>query len=389
MQENKKKLSFNKSIELDPKFKETVILYFLETQSVSKTAKFFKTATSSIYKLLNKENIYHPTKKQTIAELCAQDLQLKEKIISFYLFPHSLNETCKEFNLGHRNRLKKFLIANNVSLHSEKVKNYLAELNKNKSLKSLYGTTDLYSISELRDNFIQKIKQTKRERYGDENFNNANKIHATVKDRYNCDNVFQLKKIKDKSRNTCQKKYNCNYYAQTVESRIKHKEYWQAISADEKTAIYKKMKDTRLKKYGVKYYAQTIDFHKQSQHKYFYNNEVFDSLPELAVYLYAIDHKINIKREPLRIKYIFNGEDHYYFPDFLYDNQLIEIKGEQFFDKETDKMICPFDRTLDALFEAKHQCRLQNNINIWRQPDYQFAIDYFNSKYKKENFEIK
>ena len=39
---------------------------------------------------------------------------------------------------------------------------------------------------------------------------------------------------------------------------------------------------------------------------------------------------------------------------------LYEVKGDHFFDG--DKMICPFDRSKDELFEAKHQCMLHNSV---------------------------
>lgn len=43
---------------------------------------------------------------------------------------------------------------------------------------------------------------------------------------------------------------------------------------------------------------------------------------------------------------------------------MIEIKGDHFFrDNDPSKdMICPFDRSKDMLFEAKHQCMIENNI---------------------------
>lgn len=65
---------------------------------------------------------------------------------------------------------------------------------------------------------------------------------------------------------------------------------------------------------------------------------------------------------------------------------MIEIKGEQFF--ENNKMINPFDRTQDELYEAKHQCGLSNGVEFWLFPDYKFAIDYFNLKgYRRADYE--
>lgn len=143
-----------------------------------------------------------------------------------------------------------------------------------------------------------------------------------------------------------------------------------------------------LKKYGVRRYAQTEEFHYKSQHKYLYNNETFDSFPELAYYIYCIDHNKSIIRVPIRLSYYYDDIEHYYLPDFKVDNELIEIKGDHFF-KEDGTMQCPFDHQYDGLAEAKHKCMIQNNVKILRQVDYQRYIDYFNSKYDKNDFKIK
>lgn len=51
----------------------------------------------------------------------------------------------------------------------------------------------------------------------------------------------------------------------------------------------------------------------------------------------------------------------------LIDGQLYEIKGNQFF--EGDKMINPYDRGQDGLYEAKHQCMLNNGVIILKVED--------------------
>ena len=40
------------------------------------------------------------------------------------------------------------------------------------------------------------------------------------------------------------------------------------------------------------------------------------------------------------------------------------FKGFKVFFDENGKMINPFDRSMDDLYEAKHQCMIKNNINI-------------------------
>ena len=48
-------------------------------------------------------------------------------------------------------------------------------------------------------------------------------------------------------------------------------------------------------------------------------------------------------------------------PDFKVDNKYIELKGDQFL-KSDGTWQCPFDHSLDAIYEAKHQCLIKNNV---------------------------
>ena len=44
-------------------------------------------------------------------------------------------------------------------------------------------------------------------------------------------------------------------------------------------------------------------------------------------------------------------------------------------------MVCPWDHTLDELYEAKHQCMIQNNIIILTFKDYYKYLEYIYEKY--------
>ena len=96
--------------------------------------------------------------------------------------------------------------------------------------------------------------------------------------------------------------------------------------------------------------------------KYFYDNIFFDSSYELCFYKYHKDNGDNIQYEPISFSYYINNTEHKYFPDFDLNGKLIELKGEHFF--EDGKMINPFDRNLDYIYEAKHQCMLEHNVTI-------------------------
>ena len=46
-------------------------------------------------------------------------------------------------------------------------------------------------------------------------------------------------------------------------------------------------------------------------------------------------------------------------------------------------MINPYDRSQDAVYEAKYQCALANEVVFWKQSDVAFAINYIQHRYGK------
>ena len=114
---------------------------------------------------------------------------------------------------------------------------------------------------------------------------------------------------------------------------------------------------------------------KQAKKKILFKNQYFDSIPEIAVYIWATDLNYKIEFEPCFFIYEYNNKKHKYIPDFKINNKLIEIKGDYFF-KSDGTMCNPYDHTQDALYEAKHQCMLNNNVEIWTSTQYTIAISY-------------
>lgn len=62
---------------------------------------------------------------------------------------------------------------------------------------------------------------------------------------------------------------------------------------------------------------------KSGRYKGFFCNSTY----ELAYYIYCIDHGISIERNTKKYKYVYNGKEHYYIPDFRVNGKLTEIKG--------------------------------------------------------------
>tara|TARA_R110002020_G_scaffold441478_2_gene652260 strand:+ start:3912 stop:4664 length:753 start_codon:yes stop_codon:yes gene_type:complete len=52
-----------------------------------------------------------------------------------------------------------------------------------------------------------------------------------------------------------------------------------------------------------------------------------DSTWELCYIIYCLDHNIDIKRNTEKFTYLFNGKELNYLPDFIVENEYVEIKG--------------------------------------------------------------
>lgn len=175
--------------------------------------------------------------------------------------------------------------------------------------------------------------------------------------RYGKKQVLSVPKIRDKVKNTMKEKYGNEQIFATEHFQQKHIE-------------------NSRKKYGTDYPIQNKEVYKRNKNRYYqYNDLIFDSSWELAVFIWYNDKNLNIQREPCHFDYIdSNGKNHKYFPDFLIDEQIIEIKGTQYLDdngKLKDK--------------DKQKCIEENNVIIWSyneiKPYIQYCEEKYNDKY--------
>ena len=114
---------------------------------------------------------------------------------------------------------------------------------------------------------------------------------------------------------------------------------------------------------------------------------MFDSSYELVFYIYAIEHGLSIVREPFRLEYTTDDcMKRYYYPDFICDGVLIEIKGEHLLDENKKLKKCYKDQD-QYILDAKQKCIENNNVMILSRKDIDFAFEYFNKKgYKLEDY---
>lgn len=285
--------------------------------------------------------------------------------------------------------------------HQCQVENTAATALKTKELHfgkgKFHSDAGLKAISKAnkanKETRIKKLNETNLKKYGTE-WASQNK---TVKEKVantniqNCGNACSLHgSNQQKTDAVFNEKFGCSNPMQNAEIKAKREatnlERYGASSPFGSTLCIEKRKQNYFNKTGYFFPAQNPDNHTMRRKAYLYDGAYFDSSWELAFYMFHIEQNHDISAHPaVTFEYEHAGIKHNYMPDFILDGQLTEIKGPQFFN-ESGEMINPFDRSQDALYEAKHQCMLKNNVKIIT--DCAEYIDYVNEKYTSDYLEL-
>lgn len=279
---------------------------------------------------------------------------------------------------------------------------------------------------DYQNKITEKSISTRKANNG-EDYTGRKKCKQTMLDKYGVENAYQLQSVKDKIKADNLKEYGVEYYSSTQECRDKvaatnlerynattylasdqFKEKQKAHNLEEYGVEYTfqrqdvkdKIQQTNIERYGFKYAMQNNEVSRKTRQKYLYNGIHFDSGLELAYYIWLTDRGLKFKyNSSYGIPYVFNGKTHVYMRDFEIFNDdgtttSIELKGAHFFD-DNGKMICPY-RNADwtdkqyseicALYEAKHQCMLDNDIVILRDDSDEIkqCYNYIDCTYGKD-----
>jgi len=257
--------------------------------------------------------------------------EVELKIIELYQ-NDTLNGVIKSTHIGAET-IKKILVKHGIKEHSRE-EIYNIRTNKNKQIwMSKYGVDNPNKVPEIK----QKADNTILKKYGVKNISQNNLIKEKKKEKtfqnYGVFNPSQSDDVRLKIEETNLKKFGFIYPSMTNERRHKQKE--KMLLEGKARAL--KAKDTNLKRYGVASSLQILTTQQKAKHNYYVENQYFDSLPELALYLYAKDHNENIIRLPIKFEYKFKNKKHYYFPDFEYKGELIELKNNYLYNKLFEK----------------------------------------------------
>ena len=219
-------------------------------------------------------------------------------------------------------------------------------------------------------NWKEEVKRTTIEHHGGVGFASlelAEKSHQTLLERTGYEHQMHNPETRKKSMETNNRKYGTDW----------------AIASE---SVKNKMVDTCLKKFGYDNYAKSPEYHKNKKRKFHsdkYPGLTFDSTWEVIVYEFCMDNNIPVEYSPsISISYEYDGDIHFYYPDFLINGKIYEVKGDNFFrineSTGNEEMICPY-RDEDwsdeqyawvcGKFEAKHQCMLANGVIILRGSD--------------------
>lgn len=320
--------------------------------------KFYKIKQKTRKEAENLKNTIDFHKKPALADVIS-----KEELEKFYVDEyHSIRETCEQFNVTE-GKLTTLLKYYKITKTKENIAKSKRDSSIRRNLK-LYGVVNGGGSKQAQE-----------------------KIKATMIEHFNGKHYFQTDEFKEKANKTKIAKYghaNVGQFGSEEHTKAMLTKYGVQTPM-ESDKIKTKLNENMIAKYGVNRYAKTLDFHKKARKLYKYNNISFDSSWELALYIYAVDHNEEIIRCPTQFIYYYNNKKHIYVPDFLYKNQLIEIKGDNWFD-ESGKMICAVDNTKNNLFYAKYLCGINNNVVFWKKDDIKFALNYCIIKYNNKKW---
>lgn len=226
--------------------------------------------------------------------------------------------------------------------------------------------------------------------------NARNKRHKTNLEKFGTKEYLGSTDCKNKTKEYNIETFGVEYYQQTEEYNEKCKQtsmiHYGVEHPMKSKDVVKTLEDVFLKKLGVTNPQKSHKIIKKARQKYFYDGQYFSSFAEVAYYIWLKDNRISFDYQPnisFEYKDPNTGKIHIYHPDFKVQNQLIEIKGNHFFKKD-GTMKCPFKskewteddkNKIDNLYEAKHQCMIQNNVKILRYEDYYKYLKYVKDKY--------
>lgn len=230
-------------------------------------------------------------------------------------------ECCKQHNLlNNENRkekiklswekkngtkIKKCVTCNNdfnYGRHNEKLNcskeclRIYNDIHKNERMKKTFDAIESkYGVRafSLTEDFDKKVKKTKKEKYGDENYNNFEKIKETNKQKYGVDSPLELLSTHKKSKQTKQTSYGDENFNNREKAKTTIKEKYGVDHHLQIPFILNK----QIKTNNLKYNADNPLLLKSSRQKLLENNLKKYNAPN---YLTSDEHRKKTKENKLK-----------------------------------------------------------------------------------------
>lgn len=280
------------------------------------------------------------------SEKCKNNLteEQKQLIIALYLTPMNIPQVSKRVGLSYY-YVKKTLKEFNIPEHSEELKNKLMVKQNKKSKLEKYGDPTYTNVEKRKLTLSEKDEQYWLDR--------KQKVKDTVNERYGVNNVSKIAEIIQKGKQTKLERYGDENYNNREKSNQTNIERYGVANYSQSDEFINK-RNFRL---------------------YKLNNISFDSFPELCVYLYCINNNIKIERNKIKFKYFFENKLHYCFVDFVIDNKLVEVKGDYLYQQmliedtlDNAKLKCLLEHNVEIWTSKEYNFYIewfeQNNYNI-------------------------
>ena len=241
------------------------------------------------------------------------------------------------------------------------------------------------------DDFWGDVRGTCRERLGVENPFQSESVKERIKERHmeklGVEYPMQSEAVKAKSRESCIVNLGVENPSQSEEVQEKKEEtsfrHYGVRHPFQSEIVKARAMTTCIDHWGVDNFSKSPLFAAFHRKRIFHDNLWFDSSWEVLTYDFLKSNNIAFEYSPeISIPYGYDGKTYYYHPDFLVNNKVYEVKGEQFFriNESTgrEEMFNPYrdsewsdERYVweCGKYEAKHQCMLRNNVVILRERD--------------------
>lgn len=214
-----------------------------------------------------------------------------------------------------------------------------------KTMLEKYGVENVFQLKEIKE----KAKETKNEKYEDKNYNNRSKASETCLEKYGVENPQQNINIKEKTSITNLEKYGFEVAAKNENVKAKTKntnlEKWNSTCTLHSDIQQDKIKKIFINKYGVDNPMKNRDIMLKSQITGLKRN-FFKCTELLYQGTYELDF-LNIYYDKIiiengkSIKITHNNKETMYHSDFFIPNMnlIVEIKSSYWYKKYYNKNI--------------------------------------------------